>query len=107
MTKLIYKPNSMLGGFTLFDEMFDDFFKHDRYYPTNQSSNITENDDNIKLTIDVPGFKKSEISIHYENDILQIVAKKEEDTNRSSVNKSYQVANINIKNQPQILKMVY
>ena len=97
MTKLIYKPNTFLGGLPLFDEIFDEFFKNDRYYPTQQQQNISETDDTITILMDVPGFKKSELSINYENETLQITAKKEDDSNRPCVTKSYQISNIDIK----------
>ena len=97
MTKLIYKPNTLLGGLTLFDEIFDEFFKNDRYYPTQQQQNISETDDTVTITMDVPGFKKSELSINYENETIQITAKKDDNGNRPCVTKSYQISNIDIK----------
>ena len=97
MNNLVYKPNQLLGGFTLFDEIFDDIFNNDRYIPL-KTTNIVENDDNIQVTLDVPGFKKSEISVHYENDHLTIQAIKDSKTeSRSNVSKTVHIPGINIK----------
>ena len=98
MKHLLYKPSPTLGGFTIFDDIFNEIFENDRYYPEQTKHNITNNDDSIELKLDIPGFKKSEIEIGYENNQLTITASKNsESDNRSNLSKAFKIPNINIK----------
>ena len=98
MRNLLYKPNTLIGGLTTFDDIFNEIFDTDKYYPKQVQHKITNNDDSIELKIDVPGFKKSEININYENNQLIINAIKNNDSdNRSDILKTFKIENINIK----------
>lgn len=72
-----YYPRSL----SLFDEMFDDMFK-DPFKTLGNSYNmmktdITEKDGNYLFDIELPGFKKEDISIELNNGTLTISANKE------------------------------
>ena len=56
-------------SFQLFDDILDN-----NYY---LRSDITEDEENFKISMEIPGFKKEEINICYENNYLIISAKKE------------------------------
>jgi len=64
--------------YNLFDNMFDDFF-NDPDLKTSRSiglkTDIVEKDDKYQLQIEVPGFKKEDISIKLENGYLIINAR--------------------------------
>ena len=92
MRNLLYKPNTLIGGLTTFDDIFNEIFDTDKYYPKQVQHKITNNDDSIELKIDVPGFKKSEININYENNQLIINAIKNNDSdNRSDILKTFKI----------------
>ena len=84
MRYLVKRPR-MNTGVSLFDQdFFDDFFstpffKNDAKV---MRTDVREEDGNYLMEIDVPGFKKEEISVSLEDGYLKVVAKKEE-TNES------------------------
>ncbi|MEA4874228.1 Hsp20/alpha crystallin family protein [Anaerorhabdus sp.] len=72
-----YYPRSL----SLFDEMFDDMFK-DPFKTLGNSysmmkTDITEKDGNYLFDIELPGFKKEDISIELNNGTLTISANRE------------------------------
>ena len=95
MKQLIYNPNSIFGGLTLFDDMINEAATYD-YFPFNSTKNIEESDDTVTLSVDVPGYKKSDISIDYEDHIVTISAKNDSN-NRSAITKRFQVGDVSIK----------
>jgi HSP20 family protein len=70
--------------------LLDDFFNDDFYFPrTNYGSQIDVYQENNKyvVEVDLPGFKREEIDIQFNNDVLTIKADhKEEEVNE---NKKY------------------
>ena len=84
------------------DRFFNDLcysgFNH-RFNSLN--SNINETDDTITLTIDLPGFEKSDIKIDYIDDQLYIEAKSDQ---RNEINQQYTIRNIDIKKSNAELK---
>ncbi|MCR3761145.1 heat shock protein Hsp18 [Clostridium felsineum] len=69
-----------------FDKMFDNFFS-DSFFPStmftgNQSFKVDVKEDEDKYTVaaDLPGVKKDNISLEYENNYLTIAAKREDVT---------------------------
>lgn len=76
---LIRRPNSLL----------EDFFNDDFFYPRTLGSHLDvyQENDNYVVEADLPGFKKEEIELQYENDLLTIRAQHKEETNEE--NKKY------------------
>jgi HSP20 family protein len=86
----------------LFDNIFNDLFISGfgggKSY---NRPNIKETDELVILSIDFPGFEKSDINIDYKDNQLYIQAKSDE---RSEINHQYTVRNINIKKSSAELK---
>jgi HSP20 family protein len=93
---------------SLFDDFLsrefgDSFFNNDAV--TSPSSNVKELDDKFEIEVAVPGFKKSDININVEDDILHIESevknedKKEEDNflfhefSKQSFHRSFRLSN--------------
>mgnify|MGYP001809897688 FL=1 len=76
---LIRRPNSLL----------EDFFNDDFFYPRTLGSHLDvyQENDNYVVEADLPGFKKEEIELQYENDLLTIRAQHKEESNEE--NKKY------------------
>ena len=70
----------MQSNKSLFDEMFDDFFKPMFYQEKLNgvmATDVKKSNKGYELEIDVPGFNKSDISIDFEKGYLTISAKKQ------------------------------
>lgn len=69
----------------LFDPFFDDFFgftpKFDREFHNLMKTDVEETDKNYCVSIDLPGFKKDDISIDLKQGYLTVSAKREEGEN--------------------------
>ena len=79
----------------LFPSVLNDFFDTDRFFGTDflgnnlnfpatkwmPSVNITETPKDFKINLSAPGMKKSDFKINLENNILTIMAEKEEEKN--------------------------
>jgi HSP20 family protein len=66
----------------MFNELFNDFFEgvvNNSVKSFNPSVNIIETDENFKLALAAPGFKREEFKIQVENDLLSISAEKKEE----------------------------
>ena len=68
------------SGVSLFDNMFDDFFK-DPFFTRNNSvkvmkTDIQEKDNNYVLDMDLPGYDKEDIKAQLKNGYLTITAQK-------------------------------
>ncbi|TPR39747.1 Hsp20/alpha crystallin family protein [Apilactobacillus micheneri] len=68
--------NSDLGVFEPTDDFFGDFGKNffNSIASNQMKTDVTENKDNYVVTSELPGFKKDNIHIDYENDNLNIRA---------------------------------
>ena len=66
--------------FNFFDQAFGDLFSVPTFYnrPSKMSTDIKESEKEYELTVDMPGFDKSEISLTLENGYLTISAEKKE-----------------------------
>ena len=76
--KLVPRNNNL--GFSLFDNMFDDFFK-DPFFTRNNSvkvmkTDIQEKDDKYILDMDLPGYDKEDIKAQLKDGYLTISAQK-------------------------------
>ncbi len=73
-----YNANSVLV-----DELFNNFFKNDYHedYAKNCSAkpatNVFETEDNFKIEILLPGFKKEDVKLNYQNNLLTIKVENE------------------------------
>ena len=75
---LVPRNNNL--GVSLFDNMFDDFFK-DSFFTRNNSlksmkTDIQEKDNNYILDMDLPGYDKSDIKAQLKGGYLTIIAQK-------------------------------
>ncbi len=96
MTALFLKRNHLRKE-AIFDDFFNDLFHVGfQYNSYDHRSNIDETDSTITLTIDVPGFKKSDIRIDYKDDTLYVHASSE-NNNRAEVKRSYYIKDIDLK----------
>lgn len=104
MTTLFIKPN-FIRKERAFNDLFTEFFNTGHNWsaydqPTNE---INETQNTVEVTVDVPGFEKSEVSIDYKDDILQIQAKKT-DHNRREVNRRFMIPGIDLSSSSADLK---
>ena len=93
----LIKKQSIFDRNPVFDLIFNDsLLGLDR--PNYNPYHINETEDAFELRIDCPGFDKSEININYENNVLSVSAKSEqEDQFRSEFSKAFEIPNVDIK----------
>ena len=83
---------------SIFDELFNDFFTGGFVANGHQPETVTESDSAISLTLEVPGFDKSDIGIDYKDNQLRIHAKTSDDSSQKrEVKRQYTIRNIDIK----------
>ena len=78
---LVPRNNNL--GVSLFDNMFDDFFK-DPFFTRNNAvkvmkTDIQEKDNNYVLDMDLPGYEKEDIKIELHDGYLTVSAEKNEE----------------------------
>lgn len=81
--------NSILKPYSLFPEMkslIDDFFFNDRYFRI-PAVNISEDNEAFNLEFSIPGFKKENIKINIENNVITVSGEVSE--NNSTEEKNY------------------
>ncbi len=67
----------------LVDELFNNFFKNDYHedyaknYGTKPASNIFETETEFKIEVLLPGFKKEDVQLNYQNNLLTIKVENE------------------------------
>lgn len=71
-------PFDGLFGDTVLDHFFDDMPVMYKDTPMIPKVDIEEKKDHYEITADLPGFTKNQIHISYENNVLTLEAKKEE-----------------------------
>lgn len=99
MKTFIYNPKSLFGGR---GQWFDDDW-YPRLCLANDSSTVIATDDSIDVSMDLPGFTRSDIQIRYENDYVTVCAENTE-SNRSPVKKTVYVGAINVKKSTSSLE---
>jgi HSP20 family protein len=83
--KRFFETDSMFPGFS---SAFDNFLKMDyNYGESTPSVNVTENEQEYHLEYLVPGFKKEEIKVALEQNVLTVKAEKK--TESTEENKRY------------------
>ena len=73
------------------DKGYEEITKHSML-----TKEIQKGEDAYKVEIDIPGFTKEEISISIKKDILCINAKKEDETQRKNISRSYKLENMDV-----------
>lgn len=63
---------------SLFDSLFDSFYDNSRK-GNMMKSDIYEKDDKYVIEMDIPGFKKDEVVVDYEDGYVTVTAKKSEE----------------------------
>ena len=71
-------PFEGLFGDAVMDRFFDDVSTGLKDYVTVPKVDIEDKGNSYEITCDMPGFKKDQVQISYENGILSLMAKKEE-----------------------------
>lgn len=71
-------PFDGLFGDTVLDHFFDDIPTVYKDYPTVPKVDIEDKKDHYEIVADMPGFAKDQIHISYENGVLTLEARKEE-----------------------------
>ncbi len=82
-------PFDGLFGDSALDRFFDEGPMTYRPYIAVPKVDIEELDDRYEITTDMPGFKKEEIRISYDNDILSISAKKNTEKETKNDNRHF------------------
>lgn len=90
-----YKKDDLLNPLNSFDDFFNAFFGIDKKYIKEKNEglvNISETENDYKLEFILPGYKKDDIYIGLENNILTIksdVKKENENKNKTFLIKEY------------------
>lgn len=80
----------------LFDKLFGNFWSLDEWTiaPIKERAKITEDDTNVYVSADIPGFEKKEIKIDIDRYYLSICAKKENENERQSICLGYTIPSL-------------
>ena len=92
MTKLILRPsNNYLSSFWN-DNIFDDFFNDSLFFKSNfrneftPNADIAETDKSFEFSFDLPGVKKSDLSIEMNNGNITISGERKMENNKNGKN---------------------
>ena len=75
--KEMIRKEDLCGLDEIFDDMFKPMFFERRPMPS-MKTDVKENEKEIELEIDMPGFAKDQINVTFEKGYLQVSAKKEQ-----------------------------
>ena len=80
MKHYVTKRNDDLFGFNFFDNLFDDFFAPTIYKKrfSDMRTDVRETNNAYELSVDMPGFDKSDIKLSLSDGYLNIQASREE-----------------------------
>lgn len=90
------KNNNQAGLFDAFDDFFKPLYTTPR---TGMKTDVKESDDSYELDIEIPGFKKDEISVSFDDGYLTVRCHKQQSTEegeqkynyiRKEISESYQ-----------------
>ena len=79
-------------NYSLFDEFFDNGFwgkGFDKFEAPSMKTDVKEVDGNYELSVELPGFKKEEITASLKDGYLTISAKHEESDDKKDENDKY------------------
>jgi len=92
MTKLILRPSSNYLSSFWNDNIFDDFFNDSLFFKSNfrneftPNADIAETDKSFEFSFDLPGVKKSDLSIEMNNGNITISGERKMENNKNSKN---------------------
>ena len=103
MTALFLRPNQFRKE-VMVDDIFNDFVKLGfNWNQRDVESDVTETDTGVTVTIDVPGYEKSDISIDYKDDTL-VVAASSDKNNRHEIKRRFLIRDVDLKKSNADLK---
>ena len=103
MTALFLRPNQFRKE-VMVDDIFNDFVKLGfNWNQRDVESDVTETDTGVTVTIDVPGYEKSDISIDYKDDTLEISASSDKN-NRHEIKRRFLIRDVDLKKSNADLK---
>ena len=78
-------------SFLNMNRMFEDFFPNDEYlqerlHPVVPVINVEENEDSFNISAEIPGMKKNDIKISFQDNMLTISGEKQEEKKRKGRN---------------------
>lgn len=94
---LILRPSfSMLDMFDRFERSMERMFEMPDFSSIVdfKTAKIDTDEKNVLVSVDIPGFEKSEIKIDIDGRLINIVAKKESDKERKSVSYTYSLPSL-------------
>ena len=88
MRNLVVRPNRVAREI---DSLFSDFFNHPQFWATNSSAfspkvDIIENEDNIAMRFEVPGWDKSDLKINVKDKVLTVSGEQREESQEKNEN---------------------
>ena len=92
MTKLILRPSSNYLSSFWNDNIFDDFFNDSLFFKSNfrneftPNVDIAETDKSFEFSFDLPGVKKSDLSIEMNNGNITISGERKMENNKNGKN---------------------
>ena len=92
MTKLILRPSSNHLSSFWNDNIFDDFFNDSLFFKSNfrneftPNADIAETDKSFEFSFDLPGVKKSDLSIEMNNGNITISGERKMENNKNGKN---------------------
>tara|TARA_B100001769_G_scaffold244015_1_gene212941 strand:+ start:269 stop:709 length:441 start_codon:yes stop_codon:yes gene_type:complete len=92
MTKLILRPSSNYLSSFWNDNIFDDFFNDSLFFKSNfrneftPNADIAETDKSFEFSFDLPGVKKSDLSIEMNNGNITISGERKMENNKNGKN---------------------
>jgi len=112
MAIIKYNPrqNSLMNFFN--DDLFDDFFKLPSLFDNSILNDVSNTDKEFKVEFMLPGFKKEEVKLEINNDVLSISAERKENKYFNKINKSYSLPenldteNVEAKLEDGVLKIL-
>jgi HSP20 family protein len=69
---------------SVIDRLIDDAFGN-AFYSTSRHFDLDENDSQYSLTLELPGFKQSDVEVNLDKEVLSVTAKRGERTYHQSV----------------------
>ena len=92
MTKLILRPSNNYLSSLWNDNIFDDFFNDSLFFKSNfrneftPNADIAETDKSFEFSFDLPGVKKSDLSIEMNNGNITISGERKMENNKNGKN---------------------
>ncbi len=95
MTLVKWNPaQGLMNRADVFDRWFDTFFNTDRGFSDDDRTflplvNVEETDDDYRISAEIPGVKKEDLHVSFENNVLTIKAEKKREKEEKRENYHY------------------